>query len=93
MTVARQGSVFSPKLKVIGQEEKVSSCTRGSLYWILGKNFFMEKAVSKVPEKLVELPSLEIFKRFVRVAHKFNGENSVAELTAGLNSLSSLFQT
>lgn len=60
---------------------------------MLEKNFFMEKGISKVPKKLVELPSLETFKRFVSVAHEFNGENSVAGLTAGLNSLSSLFQT
>jgi len=47
-----------------------SRCIRGGLDWILGKirkNFFTERVV-RLPRKVVESPSLEVFKKRVDVA-------------------------
>jgi len=48
-----------------------SSCVRGGLDWVLGKNFFTERVVklwNRLPTEVVELPPLEVFKRRVDVA-------------------------
>lgn len=36
--VAKSGSVSSPNLETIEQEETASSCTHGGLNWLSGKN-------------------------------------------------------
>jgi len=69
--VAKWVSGSSPKQEVIGQEATASSCTRGSLDWILGKKFFIERVIKSwkwLPTKMVESPSWEVFKRHVDVA-------------------------
>jgi len=44
-----------------------SSCARGGLDWILGKNVFTERVV-KLPRELVKSPSLGAFRKRVDVA-------------------------
>jgi len=48
-----------------------SSCVRGDLDWILGKNFFPERVVrhwTRLPGEMVESLSLEMFRKHVHVA-------------------------
>jgi len=48
-----------------------SSCIRGGLDWILGKNFCTERVVrywNRLPGEVVESPSLEVFKKRVDMA-------------------------
>lgn len=65
----RQGSVSSAKQQMIGKNQKASSCSRGSLQWGLGQYFYRNavKPRSTLPREMVELLSLEIFKRCVGV--------------------------
>jgi len=50
-----------------------SSCIRGGLDWILGKNFFTERVVrrwNRLPREVIDSPSLEVFKKPVDVAFR-----------------------
>lgn len=50
-----------------------SSCARRDFDWILEKKFFTERMVKhwkRLPRKVVESPSLEVFKSHVDVALK-----------------------
>ena len=47
------------------------SCTRGGSGWILGKAFSLERVVRhwhRLPRKVVESPSLEVFRKRIDVA-------------------------
>lgn len=65
----RQGSVSSAKQQMIGKNQEASVCSRGNLQWVLRKYFYRKafKPRSTLPREMVELLSLEIFKRCVGV--------------------------
>jgi len=56
---------------VIRQEEAASSCAKGGLDWILGKNFVTNKVIkhwNSLPREVLESPSLEVFERPANVS-------------------------
>ena len=73
-----------------------SSCGRGGLDWILGKNFFTERVVrhwNRLSREVVESPSLEEFRKHVDMAlwDMFSRHGGVGQMV-GLDGLRGLFQ-
>jgi len=64
--------LFSHITSNIGQEEMASRYTRGGLDWVLGKisSLIVLNHWNRLPSEVVELLSLEVFKRCVDVALK-----------------------